>query len=51
VFAVVVLVAWHLHAAFRASPASFPVLPTTPSPRLPTEPPRIGYSKSKEAKR
>lgn len=50
VFAMVVSVAWHLHAAFRASPANFPASPTTPSPRIPTKPARIGYSKSREVK-
>jgi hypothetical protein len=47
VFAAVVLVAWHLHAAFRATPANFPKLS---SPQLQTKPDRIGYSKSREVK-
>ena len=51
VFAMVVWVAWHLHAAFRASPANFPVSPTTSSPPFPTKPARIGYSKIREEKR
>jgi hypothetical protein len=47
VFATVVLVAWHLHAAFRATPANFPVPPTTPSSKITSEDVRIGYRKSK----
>jgi hypothetical protein len=37
------LTAWHLHAAFRASPANFPTSP----PRVPAEPVHPGYSKGK----
>ena len=45
VFMAVVLTAWHLHAAFRASPASFPI----PAPPLQVHPERarVGYSKGK----
>lgn len=45
VFVAVVLTAWHLHAAFRASPANFPVpkLPEVP----PVQPLRAGYRKAK----
>jgi Transposase DDE domain len=49
VFALVVLVAWHLHTAFRASPANFPTS-VPPSP-ISTKPARIGYSKSRGIKR
>jgi hypothetical protein len=40
----VTLTAWHLHAAFRASPANFP----TSAPRVPAEPVHLGYSKEKD---
>jgi hypothetical protein len=39
----VALTAWHLHAAFRASPANFPTSP----PRVPAEPVHLRYSKGK----
>ena len=39
----VVLTAWYLHAAFRASPANFPTSP----PRVPQEPVHPGYYKGK----
>jgi hypothetical protein len=42
VFVAVVLTAWHLLAAFRASPANFPV-PKVP----PVQPLRAGYGKAK----
>jgi hypothetical protein len=51
VLGVVGLAAWHLHAAFRATPANFPVSRTAPSSRLPTNNADIGYRKSKEARR
>ena len=50
-FVVVALVAWRLHAAFRATPANFPVPQTAASPRIPAEALRMGYRKDKEAKR
>jgi hypothetical protein len=47
----VALAAWHLHAAFRNSPANFP-LPDRPPPlQTPAEPTRVGYRKGKEAGR
>jgi hypothetical protein len=45
---VVALAAWHLHAAFRASPANFP--DRAPPLRTLAEPTRAGYRKGKEAK-
>ena len=51
VFAVIALAARHLHAAFRASPANFPRPSATPPSPTPTIPVRVGYKKSKEAKR
>ena len=45
---VVALAAWHLHSAFRATPANFPVQRTvTPS----ANPPQIGYRKGKGVRR
>jgi hypothetical protein len=44
-FAAVALVARHLHAAFRASPANFPTPPATPSSPTPTKPIRVGYKR------
>ncbi len=46
--AVVALVAWHLHAAFRASPANFPVPETSTRAGSPAESPLVGYRKEKE---
>lgn len=47
-FSASALMSWHLHAAFRATPANFPV-PRTASPQLPT---RISaYRKGKEEHR
>jgi hypothetical protein len=51
VFATVVLVAWYLHAAFRATPANFPVPPTAPSSKITSEDVQIGYRKSKGLRR
>ncbi len=48
-FLVVALTAWHLHAAFRATPANFPVPQTAPPPRIPAESLRMGYRKDEEA--
>jgi hypothetical protein len=42
---VAVLTAWHLHAAFRASPANFPT--PAPPPQVHPERVRSGYSKSR----
>ena len=48
---VVALVSWHLHAAFRTTPANFPT-PKAPAPDpIPTDSLRAGYRKSKEAQR
>ncbi len=47
---VVAMVAWHLHSAFRATPASFPA-PWTPPTGVPTATPLTGYRKSKETRR
>jgi hypothetical protein len=45
VFLAVVLTGWHLHAAFRNSPANFPVPKVPPIP--PVQPLRAGYRKAK----
>lgn len=50
-FMVVALTAWRLHAAFRATPANFPVPRTAPPPPIPAESLHMGYIKDKEAKR
>jgi hypothetical protein len=50
-FWMVALVAWHLHAAFRASPANFPVPSPVPPYKTPADSLRTGYRKSKEANR
>jgi len=50
--AAVVLVAWHLHAAFRDSPANFPAPKAlSPNPPAQVEPFRTDYRKSKETGR
>jgi hypothetical protein len=46
----VALMAWHLHSAFRATPANFPV-PQTPPITIPEETLSTGYKKSKETRR
>lgn len=47
----VALAAWHLHAAFRASPANFPVQKAFPSNfPVPVQSLRAGYRKGKETK-
>jgi hypothetical protein len=51
VLVVVALAAWHLHAAFRATPANFPVLKAPAPDPIPTDSLRTGYRKSKEAQR
>lgn len=50
VFAAVALVGWHLHAAFRATPANFPV-PGVLQTTVPEQALREGYRKSKEVRR
>jgi hypothetical protein len=47
VLAVVMLVAWHLHAAFRATPANFPTPRAAPSSNILTDPVQMGYRKGK----
>ena len=49
--ATVALTLWHLHAAFRTTPANFPAFGSTPSSPIPEEDPRTGYRKSKEVRR
>jgi len=51
VFTTTMLVTWHLHAAFRATPANFPVPRTASSPEIATNTVRIGYRKSKGVRR
>jgi hypothetical protein len=51
VLAVVVLAAWHLHAAFRATPANFPIPHAPPPAPIPADSLRTGYGKSKRAQR
>jgi hypothetical protein len=46
--AVVTLAAWHLHAAFRASPANFPTPGLSPPVRVAAEAPPVGYRKDRE---
>jgi hypothetical protein len=45
-----VTVAWHMHKAFRASPANFPASTLPPPAPIPTEALRIGYGKDKGAR-
>src|SRR5215211_6878309 len=45
--AVVAAVAWHLHSAFRATPANFPVPRAVSSHRISTDNVQTGYRKSK----
>ena len=49
-FLLVALMAWHLHAAFRATPSNFPVPKAAPPPQIPASP-RVGYRKDGAAKR
>ena len=51
VLAAVMLVAWYLHAAFRATPANFPTPQAAPSSNILTDPVQIGYRKSKRVER
>ncbi|MBA2714959.1 MAG: transposase [Rubrobacteraceae bacterium] len=48
---VVALMLWHLHAAFRTTPANFPIFRPTPLSPIPKEGPRTGYRKRKEVRR
>ena len=50
-FVVVSSVVWHLHAAFRRSPANFPVPRVMPSRTLNEENLRTGYRKGKGVRR
>jgi hypothetical protein len=47
VLAVVGLAAWHLHAAFRATPANFPAPRAVATSNVPTDPVQMGYRKGK----
>ena len=47
---VVAMVAWHLHSAFRATPANFPA-PRSPPTAIIEGTPLTGYRKSKETRR
>jgi len=47
---VVATVTWHLHRAFRTSPANFPIPDRPPPIRARAEPARGGYRKDREAK-
>jgi hypothetical protein len=49
--AVVALTLWHLHAAFRITPANFPDFQATPSSPIPEENLLTGYRKSKKVRR
>jgi hypothetical protein len=51
VLAVLGLAAWHLHAAFRATPANFPTPRAAPSSDILTDPVQMGYRKSKRVER
>jgi hypothetical protein len=51
VLAVVALAAWHLHAAFRATPANFPGPHPMPPKSIPEEALPTGYRKSKGMQR
>jgi hypothetical protein len=50
VLVVVALMAWHLHSAFRATPANFPA-PLSPPTAIPEENLHTGYRKSKVRRR
>jgi hypothetical protein len=51
VLAAVLLVAWHLHAAFRTTPANFPTPRAAPSSNILTDPVQMDYRKSKRVER
>jgi hypothetical protein len=51
VLAVVALAAWHLHAAFRATPVNFPTPRAAPSSNILTDPVQMGYRKGKRMER
>src|SRR5215216_5608371 len=48
---VVALAAWHLQAAFRATPANFPTSRAAPSSNILTDPVQMGYKKGKRVER
>jgi len=48
---VVALAAWHLHAAFRATPVNFPAPRLAPSSKTQINPVQAGYRKSKRVER
>jgi hypothetical protein len=51
VLAAVMLVAWHLHAAFRVAPANFPTPRAAPSSNTLTDTVQMGYRKGKRVGR
>ena len=51
VLTVVVLVAWHKHAAFRATLVNFPAPRVAPSSKIPMNPVQTGYRKGKRVER
>ena len=51
VLTIVGLAAWHLHAAFRTTPANFPAPRATPTSNVPTDPVQMGYKKGKSVER
>ena len=51
VFSVTAFVAWCLHAAFRATPANFPISRPAQPPRMLTRFPHSGYRKDRETGR
>ena len=51
VLATVMLVAWHLHAAFRVAPANFPTPRAAPSSNTLTDTVQMGYRKGKRVGR
>jgi len=51
VLTIVGLAAWHLHAAFRTTPANFPAPRATPTSNVPTDPVQMGYKKGMRVER
>jgi hypothetical protein len=51
VLALVGLAAWHLHAAFRATPSNFPAPRATSTSNVAMDPVQMGYRKSKRVER
>ena len=51
VLTIVGLAAWHLHAAFRTTPANFPAPRATPKSNVPTDPVQMGYKKGMRVER